>query len=67
MAILTDKTIKKKERNVRICADYRTLMKGGSQKTAVYEQLQEKYKPISTTQIGRIVGNIKANKKKIVD
>jgi len=58
MAILTEKTQKKKERNASIIKDYKEAMKKGSQRSAVYDDLSIKYK-VSSTQVGRIVGNIK--------
>jgi len=58
MAILTEKTKKKKERNASIIKDYKDAMKKGSQRSAVYDDLSIKYK-VSSTQVGRIVGNIK--------
>lgn len=58
MAILTEKTIKKNKRNADIIKDYKKAMQQGSQRSAVYDDLSIKYN-VSSTQVGRIVGNIK--------
>lgn len=60
MAILTEKTRLKNERNLKIKSSYKELMKQkGSQRYAVYELLAKEHGCASTT-IGRIVGNIKS-------
>lgn len=64
MATLTEKTQGKKIRNAEIKKLYTELMTDpDSQRTAVYEMLAFKYK-VSSTTVGRIVGNIKTKSSK---
>lgn len=39
MAILTELTAKKRQRNADIIKEYKRMMSNGSQKTAVYDEL----------------------------
>jgi hypothetical protein len=62
MAVLTKNTQGKKIRNAGIKKEYEELMKDPeSQRSAVYEMLGYKHE-VSSTTIGRIVGNIKTKK-----
>lgn len=63
MAILTEKRKNKIRQHAEIKRRYEKMMKQeGSQKHGCYEFLSKEY-GYSTTTIGRIVGNIKPNKK----
>lgn len=60
MAVQTEKTKAKLERNAEIKRHYKELMRDKeSQRYAVYEMLAFKH-GLSSTSIGRIVGNIKS-------
>lgn len=55
MAILTEKTRKKKEKHAAIVADFKVLIKvKGSQRVAVYEELASKH-GVSVSTVGRVV------------